>query len=147
MPDWRERSHDEKLRMVRDIQASDAWILEGGFSTTYEERAARADTIVHLDAPVLPRLWRVTVRSIRYWGRARPDLPEGCLERFGWHQVEFYRFILRTRHTSRARIIDLKHRVGPNTRVATLYSFQEQNAFVSQYSGRKRVPDSFVERP
>lgn len=132
MSGWHERPRAEKLRMVREVEASDAWILEGGLSATYDERAARADTIIHLDAPVLPRLRRVIVRSIRYWGRTRPDLPEGCPERFGWHQTEFYRFIWRTRHSSREKMLDLKRRFASDKCIVTLRSFREQDAFVHE---------------
>ena len=132
MSGWCERPQEEKLRMVRAIEASDTWILEGGLSVTYDERAARADTIIHLDASVLPRLWRVIVRSIRDRGRTRLDLPEGCPEQFGWHQIEFYRFIWRTRHSARERMLDLKRRIGPNKRIVTLHSFGEQDAFVTE---------------
>lgn len=138
MSGWRERPRGEKLRMVREIEASDAWVLEGGLSATYDERAARADTIVHLDAPVGRRLRRVVLRSIRYWGRARPDLPDGCPERFGWHQIEFYRFIWRTRRSSRERMIDVMQRAGPATRTVTLHSFAEQDAFVRAAEGPDR---------
>lgn len=132
MSGWRERPRDEKLRMVREVEASEAWILEGGLSTTYDERAARADTIIHLDAPVLPRLWRVIGRSIRDWGKVRPDLPEGCPEQFGWHQIEFYRWIWRSRHSSLERILDLKQRFASDKRIVTLRSFREQDAFVNE---------------
>ena len=130
MSGWRERPRDEKLRLVREAEAGEAWIIEGGLSATYDERAARADTIVHLDAPVLPRLWRVTARSLRHRGRTRPDLPDGCPERFGRHQMEFYRFIWRTRRTARGRMLRLMAEHGGAKRTVTLRSFAEQDAFV-----------------
>ena len=132
MSGWRERPREEKLRLVREVEARDAWILEGGLSATYDERAGRADTIIHLDAPVWPRLWRVVARSIRHWGRSRPDLPDGCPERFGFHQWEFYHFVWRTRRTARERMVRLttEHARNDAKRVVTLHSFAEQDAFV-----------------
>ena len=129
MSGWRERPRAEKLRMVRAVQAGPAWILEGGLSATYDERAERADTIVHLDAAVLPRFVRVVRRSWTHRGRSRPDLPDGCPERFGWTQLEFFRFIWRTRRTGRERMLRLMadHSDKPTH---TLRSFAEQDAFV-----------------
>ena len=122
----------DKLVLVREVEARDAWILEGGLSTTFPERAARADTIVHLDAPVWPRFMRVVRRSWRYRGQSRPDLPDGCPERFGAGQVEFWRFIWRTRRTARERMVRLmaEHARDPAKRTVTLGSFAEQDAFV-----------------
>lgn len=132
MNGWRERPMPDKLRMVRAVETQDAWILEGGLSATYDERAARADTIVHLDAPVGRRLARVIRRSWRYRGRSRPDLPDGCPERFGAGQFEFWRFIWRTRRTGRERMIALLRNAPPSKHAVTLRSFAEQNTFVAR---------------
>ena len=136
MSGWRERPKDEKLRLVRAVEAREEWILEGGLSATYDERVARADTVIHLDAGVERRLWRVTRRALRYRGRSRPDLPEGCPEGFGTHTIEFYRWIWSTRHSGRTRILDALGKAGPETRVVTLRSFAEQDAFVAGLKGR-----------
>jgi adenylate kinase family enzyme len=100
-PGWVERDRAEKDRLTRAVHAEDAWIFEGGHSRTYDERAARADTLIWLDLPVGLRLWRVVRRWLTWWGRTRPDLPEDCPERL---DPEFIRFILRTRSSARARI-------------------------------------------
>ena len=84
------------------MHARDAWIFEGGHSRTCPERIARADTFVWLDVPVGLRLVRVLRRSVVYWDRTRPDLPEGCPEQFNRQTLEFVGFILRTRVAARA---------------------------------------------
>ncbi|WP_138469656.1 AAA family ATPase [Poseidonocella sp. HB161398] len=100
-PGWQERSAAEKTRLCREVHAGEAWIFEGGHSATWEERLARADTVIWVDAGVMLRLWRVVKRRLRYHGRTRPDLPEGCPERI---DPEFLRYIWRTRRTARRRI-------------------------------------------
>ena len=80
-PGWVERPKDEKDRLTREVHAEDAWIFEGGHSRTYDERAARADTLVWLDLPVGLRLWRVVRRWWAWRGRTRPDLPPDCPEK------------------------------------------------------------------
>ncbi len=42
-PGWIERSPDEKTRLCLEVEARDRWIFEGGHSTTWENRVARAD--------------------------------------------------------------------------------------------------------
>jgi adenylate kinase family enzyme len=102
-PGWVERPKAEKIPLVRAIEESDAWVLEGGLSATWERRAARAHLIVWLDLPVALRLWRVVVtRRLQYArGQDRPDLPPGCPERL---DPEFLGYILATRRRNRARM-------------------------------------------
>ena len=101
---WVERTQDEKIPMVLNIQSKPSWILEGGHSRTYADRIARADTFIWLDVALPLRVFRVLRRSYLYRGRTRPDLPEGCPEQFNRQTLEFLGFIWRTRHTSRAQL-------------------------------------------
>jgi len=104
---WIERTRDEKDRLTREIHARDAWIFEGGHSRTYADRLRRADTFIFLDIPVTLRIWRVLRRSWVYRGMVRPDLPEGCPERFDGEMIEFLHFILTSRKRSRARHVEI----------------------------------------
>ena len=107
MPCWEQRSMTDKWRMTREVEAQDRWIFEGGFSATYDSRAARADTLIWIDLPVGLRLWRVTKRVVRYWGRSRPDLPQGCVEGVKRETWAFYKWIWKTRHSHRRRLMHL----------------------------------------
>ena len=98
MSGWIERPGSEKDVMCAEVHAREKWIFEGGRSVTWAERLDRADTLIWLDFPLSVRAWRVVWRTLRYLGRTRPDLPEGCPERF---DLEFARWIWRTRETSR----------------------------------------------
>lgn len=110
MPGWAERPRAEKLAMAQAIECSDAWIFEGGLSATYDHRAACADTLIWLDLPVLLRLWRVTARLYRYYGRTRPDMAAGCVEELHGETFEFYHYIWRTRQSNRERLQNLMAR-------------------------------------
>ena len=95
---WVERPGPEKDALCAEVHAGERWIFEGGRSSTWPERLDRADTLIWLDFPLPLRAWRVFWRTLRHWGRTRPDLPDGCPEQFSW---EFARWIWNTRHTSR----------------------------------------------
>lgn len=101
---WQERAPAEKVKLVEEIVAGGAWIFEGNNSATSAIRLARADTLIWLDLPLRVRLSRVILRTLRYWGTPRPDLPEGCPERF---DREFFSYIWRTRYTGRTKLRDL----------------------------------------
>lgn len=103
-PGWTRRPMVEKWQLVREIEEREAWIFEGGYSATFDSRAARADTLIWLDLPVALRLWRVTKRLARYWGRSRPDLPTGCVEGLNRETWVFFRWIWTSRTSSRRRV-------------------------------------------
>lgn len=98
---WVERDQSEKRQMTLDVIEKPAWIFEGGHSATWPQRLARADTLIWLDLPLGLRARRVMWRTIRHFGRTRPDLPDGCPEHFN---REFWLWIWRTRHVSRAKM-------------------------------------------
>ena len=101
---WIERDKSEKIELASKEEAKATWIFEGGLSQTWENRLARADTLIVLDFPFLLRMWRVLKRTLIYYGKPRPDLPKGCPERF---DSEFIRWIWDTRHTGRRNVLDL----------------------------------------
>ncbi|MEP3921051.1 AAA family ATPase [Ascidiaceihabitans sp.] len=98
---WIERTQAEKTPLVLDAIAQDRWVFEGGNSSTYPQRMARADTLIWLDLPAPLRLRRALWRSVKHYGSNRPDLPKGCPERL---DPAFYRWIWRTRHSGRASL-------------------------------------------
>lgn len=98
---WIEREPAEKSQMSLDVIAKPQWIFEGGHSKTWPQRLERADTLIWLDLPLGVRARRVLWRTLRYYGRTRPDLPEGCPEQIS---IEFWAWIWRTRKTARANM-------------------------------------------
>lgn len=107
---WVERARVEKVPMALEIEARPSWIFEGGLSATYDNRLARADTLVWLDLPVRLRLWRVMMRTFKHRGQSRPDLPEGCPEGMSFHTLAFFYYIWRTRQSHRVKLLPLKTR-------------------------------------
>lgn len=89
-PGWVEPSKVEWERVVRQLIARDAWVMDGNYGGTLGLRIAAADTVVFLDLPRLLCLWRVIGRRIHYHGRSRPDMARACSERLTW---EFIRWI------------------------------------------------------
>lgn len=110
-PNWVARPAAEKTALCQRVHARHQWIFEGGHSSTWPERLARADTLIWLDIPVMVRLWRVARRSVCGWGRSRPDLPHGCLEQL---DPAFFRYIWRSRTTARAKCAQTFAHAGPD---------------------------------
>lgn len=79
---WVESSKDEIREKLGFIVASDRWLIDGTYGGTLTERLERADTVVYLDYPIHLCVTRLLKRIWTYRGRSRPDMPEGCPERF-----------------------------------------------------------------
>jgi adenylate kinase family enzyme len=91
-PGWVESSKNEIRARLTSILSENRWVIDGNYSGTLAGRLERADTIVYLDFPIRLCLWRVLRRVWRYRGRARPDMTEGCPERF---DLGFMLYLLR----------------------------------------------------
>ncbi len=131
---WIERPREEKTRLCHEVEAGEDWIFEGGHSATWDNRMARADLVIWLDLPVGLRFWRVLKRSVIWQGRARPDLPPGCPERFGPETLPFWRYIWRTRASGRRNIARLRDRAPEGKRWVHLQSRAEVANFLSGFA-------------
>ena len=132
-PGWVERDRNEKIAMALAEQAKPEWIFEGGLSATYEDRFARADTIIFLDIPLPLRVQRVVWRTLRHYGRVRPDMQDGCPERFSW---EFYKWIWDTRRTGRIKPLRMIAEAGPDKAAHHLTSAAQVGHFVASLPAR-----------
>lgn len=80
-PGWVQRPVEETRALSLAAAAGERWVFEGNHVETMDARAERADLIVFLDLPRGLRLRRALWRSLRHWGRTRPDMPPDCPER------------------------------------------------------------------
>ena len=70
----------------------DKWIIEGNFSSTFDERFARADTIIYIDTPRYLTIPRISRRLFHRSSARRPEMPEGWQEKFHY---SFFRYAWR----------------------------------------------------
>ncbi len=88
-PGWVKTPDEEWDRLIAELCARDAWIMDGNYGRTLAPRIEAADTIIFLDLPRLVCTWRILKRQIRYAGRIRPDSAPGCPERLTWEFVSW----------------------------------------------------------
>ena len=94
-PNWVEPTKEAWANTVKDLVKRDVWIMDGNFGRTMDIRLERADTIIYLNFPTWLCLWRVLKRVIQYNGTTRPDMTEGCPERW---DIGFLWYILMFKH-------------------------------------------------
>lgn len=99
-PGWIGPDTDEWIARTREIVAGERWIIDGNYGSTLGRRLSRADTVIWLDYPTGLCLWRVIRRVVTMHGRTRPDMAEGCPERFN---LDFLGYVFRFRGEWRER--------------------------------------------
>lgn len=82
LPGWKERDRSEFDTMLSGILSKSSWIIDGNYQGTLEMRLEAADTVVYLDFGTLLCVFRVLKRVWKWNGKTRPDLGEGCAEKF-----------------------------------------------------------------
>lgn len=129
-PGWKQPARDEWRATLAPLLAQDAWVMDGNFGGTLDERLAAADTAILLDLPPLLCVWRVLYRRWRYRGRHRPDMTPGCPEKL---DLEFVWWILTYRLRKRPAVLATLRAWAadaPGRRVMVLRSQREARALV-----------------
>jgi len=85
LPGWVDGGNDRVRSGLERIFATDRWLIEGHYGSTLPMRLERADTVIYLDFPIPLCLWRIFGRVVSHRGRTRPDMTEGCPERFDFN--------------------------------------------------------------
>ena len=116
-PGWVESSKDEIRRKLTAITVADRWIIDGTYGGTLSERLARADQVIYLDYPISLCVRRLLTRISTYRGRARPDMTEGCPERF---DMAFLFYLIRWNSGPRVRLE--KHLIGHEDKIIRFQS-------------------------
>jgi adenylate kinase family enzyme len=101
-PNWTRTPEDEWVEIVRREIARDEWVVDGNFGGTREMRMQACDTVIFLDIPRRVCMFRILKRTVMYRGRTRPDMAEGCSERFDW---EFILWVWNYPNRSRSRLL------------------------------------------
>lgn len=98
LPGWQQRESEEFLEEQETLLREPAWIIDGNYGSSLHLRLAACDTVVYLDLPL--RTCFAGVLRRRFTRAPRPDMTEGCPERFDW---EYYRFVFNYRRQHRPR--------------------------------------------
>jgi len=101
-PNWERTPDDEWVEIVRRESSKESWIMDGNFGGTREIRFQAADTIVFLDLPRWLCTYRILKRTLFYRKGKRPDMADGCHERF---DPEFILWVWNYPSSGRVRVL------------------------------------------
>ena len=132
-PGWNHITREEFGELLEEELAKDTWIMDGNFDYTMARRMECCDTVIYLDfnriacvLGVLKRIW--TTR-----GTVRPDMGEGCPERFDW---EFLRWVWNFNKNKRQKIYSLLE--NTDAQVYILKSRRQVDRFLEKTVATKK---------
>lgn len=133
--DWVPTPTDEWERVVDDLSAAEAWVMDGNYSGTISRRLPRADIVVLLDFHPLLCAARVIKR---YFGAPRrPDIPDDVTDKI-W-DLEFFWYILSYRWRSRPKVLRRIAR-HPHVELVHLRNDREVESFVESLAEAAGTP-------
>ena len=88
-PGWVESEREVfDARVLAELEKP-AWIIDGNYARTLPVRLEKCDTVIYLDFPRWLCILGVLKRVLTTYGTVRPDMPEGCPERFDWEFLKW----------------------------------------------------------
>ncbi|MFW9931231.1 MAG: AAA family ATPase [Candidatus Thorarchaeota archaeon] len=127
-PGWQETPPDEWTQKIRDLISGDCWVMDGNYKSTLAMRSRAADSIIFIDMPRRTSYLRVFLRFLKFRGRPRPDLTEGCPEKI---DRDFLEWIWYYPMTHRPVILGLLRKLESTKSVIILKGQNEIERFVS----------------
>ena len=105
LPGWVESSAEYKCERLSEVLECDRWIIDGNYRRIYwKERLDAADTVIFVDVNRFVCFYQAWKRSCIYKGKTRPDMGEGCMEKFDF---EFAKWILHDGRRMRKKNLEL----------------------------------------
>lgn len=128
-PGWVETPNDEWDVVHENLLKGDTWIIDGSYARTIDTRLRVSDTVIFLDFPRWICFVRWIKRVITHYGRSRPDLAEGCPEKFDW---ELGKWIWRYPKQHRAMVSNAIEKHSNHLDVHILKSPKEVTQFLKK---------------
>lgn len=130
-PNWVETPKDEWQKTVENLVKKEAWIMDGNYSSTMEIRMAACDTVVFFDLPRTLCVWRAFKRFLFYRKGTRPDIGEGCDEKF---DPKFLKWIWDFPARTKPRIEKLLKQFEREKMIIRFRSKQDVENFLTNYA-------------
>ncbi|WP_210365410.1 DNA topology modulation protein [Bacillus sp. REN3] len=125
-PNWVGVPKDEQRKVQNDLVNKEEWIIDGNYGGTIHIRLNAADTIIFLDINRTICVYRAFKRMVQYRNKTRPDMGEGCEERF---DLDFFKWIWNYPKTKRPEILKRLHQLSKEKQVIILKSPKEVRQF------------------
>jgi adenylate kinase family enzyme len=127
-PSWVEPPKQEWRKTIEHVIKRESWIMDGNYSGTLDLRFEACDTVIFLDIARMVCLWRVIKRAVEYRNKTRPDMAEGCPERF---DLEFILWVWNYKKRTKPKIVRKLNETSHNKKVIWVRSDTEAERFLA----------------
>ena len=127
---WQSIPREEFDQLLQVELEKPRWIIDGDYGRTLPLRLKYCDTAIFLDYPRWQCVLGVLKRILTSHGRTRPDMAQGCKERFDW---EFLTWVWNWRKNKRQGILDAFAQ-AEGVRIIILKSRREGRKFLKNLS-------------
>ncbi|HYP51431.1 MAG TPA: DNA topology modulation protein [Pyrinomonadaceae bacterium] len=128
-PNWVETDKEEWKKILEKAVAGDSWIMDGHFGGTIGMRLEKCDTVIFLDMPRALCVYRILKRVVTYQKGKRPDMADGCDEKFDW---QFLKWVWNFPERSKPKIEKLLAEHQNSITLFRLKSTKEVERFLSE---------------
>lgn len=128
-PNWVETPKDEWRKVVEKSVQGESWVMDGNYSATMDLRLPVCDTVIFLETPRIICVYRILKRVVTYKKGSRPDIPEGCDEKFDW---DFVKIVWNYPIRSKPKIEALLKKLASEKKVIRLKSTKEIENFLTE---------------
>jgi adenylate kinase family enzyme len=129
-PNWVGVPKDEQRKVQNELVKEEEWIIDGNYGGTMEIRLNAADTIIFLDISRTVCVYRAFKRMVQYRNSTRPDMGEGCKEKF---DLEFFKWIWQFPTKSKPKILEQLEGVSNDKQIIILKSPKEVKDFLHRF--------------
>ena len=109
----------------------DRWVMDGTGPSSFDIGLPRTDLVVWVRVPRHVALAGLAIRVKNHYGTTRPEMADGCPEKFP--DREFLSYICHFEKRSAPAIIRNIDRYGPDVPVVVLKSRHEINQLVNEF--------------
>ncbi len=103
LPNWVESDTEHKVKLLAPVLERERWIVDGAYRRVlWKERLDLCDTAIFLDVNRFTCFYQAWKRSRMYKGKTRPDMGEGCTEKF---DLEFAKWVFFDGRKKRKKIL------------------------------------------
>lgn len=120
------RPHQETIKILREIQAKDHWLIDGyGPLDIIEQRFQLADQIIFIDFPLWRHYWWSLKRQINSLWFPRQELPPECFEA-NFHQTyKLFRTIWKVHTKMRPELLRILSRPNLREKVCHIRTYRD----------------------
>lgn len=127
---WQMIEYEKRVEIHNGIIAGDSWVIDGMWRSHLPERISRATLVIFLDYKRGVCFRRAILRRLKFAGKQRDDIANGCLEKLDGY---FLKYIWNFRKNVRPLILQLLQE-HPEVQVVTLKNPKQTKTFQTQLS-------------